>query len=297
MFRKEYCATFPVSSEMHSVLSVPGEKRVPYLVARVNVPTTIECINSATLYFLSFLLITFIFQIVTLLAAESVDIPAVFSNFKTIFQLPDGSALWSPYTVITVYGSGPFAALMIGLATIKMFIHFKRKKHLLKLFFLWCGLHSFNLVFGSLANGIICKTGFGFVPSWLYLNVAIQLLLIPISLGILILIGFLSNRAFTGMAFSSSEIKDARPQKLFKLRVAYLPWFICSILFFLAGFPIRHPYDYLIHLTMGIMLIPLIRFRQHVLLVKDSKIQSFNWIASSIIAILVASCGLFYLLW
>ena len=217
--------------------------------------------NSFILYILAYFLVHIPAQFFTYLIASVFDVPTKFSYFKLGFPIPDHSYLWTSDSVAAIYITAPIIALFIAIFVARYYVLFSAKKSInFNLLLIWIYAHCINLFFGGLTIGIPLIKGFGYVPNWLYASDELSFFFILISLLILFGNGFILKTSFSSFYFDHQYFNSPFHSLLFKIFVAFVPFVMANIFFFLIQFPDNSIYERLIGVTMIIQLIGILPF-------------------------------------
>ena len=190
--------------------------------------------NSLIFCFLSFFILLIINQLVVIFSTNYFEIPYEIYFIRVFFLIPPTSDLWTPTSIIIIYGLAPFISLILGILFYRLHIRFKDENGTSNLFLIWLYLHSFNFFFGAYLAGLITKKGFNFFFTYLYFPHFIKVVL-GISFFItFFLIGNYTNVNFLQMSVNVKKIKDFSAQLKFKWQIIFAPiliLFITSLFF------------------------------------------------------------------
>lgn len=217
----------------------------------------LNTITSSILFIIAYFFTYFLYQLATAMMARVYHIPSVIYFFKTDFLIRSYSDLWTRENVILVSFIGPFISLILGFVLFRIFHFFKKRTGLLKLFFLWCTLHAFNMFFGAYIAGAITNKGFGLVVLWLFFQLFLNITFSFICIIFLIFIGNISAKSFIQTAHHSSYISEPN-RTYFLMGQALLPYIIGNILIFCISLPDVKPYQAFILAMMGFMIVPIV---------------------------------------
>lgn len=220
-------------------------------------------INSTAFYLLSYLVVFLLFQFTTIIASNIFDISTSLYYNKIGFNaIPEA---WTFDAVKVIYSSGNIVLFMVSVSFLVIIIKALEFNGLLRLFFLWCFVHSVSMLFGSFIIGAFNFEGFGIVLSYLYLADTAKMLLLFSGLLLLIGIGMAMVKAFLFSAniyfnFLSPEMRPAfrrdqfiipfvistlfllvikYPLSLYETLMLFIPFFILMPLFWGIGrFPV-----------------------------------------------------------
>lgn len=252
-------------------------------------------INSTVLYLLAYLIVYLTYQITVLIVASRWKLDSVLFYYDLAFN--DLSPLWSRINIILTTVSGPMISLLIGILFLRFFTTRAKIKKSVKLFFLWIGLHGYNLFLGAFASGVSFDEGFGYVPAWLYFNVFWQILTALLFLFFLGLIGYYTASKFLDTSFSSTRIKQKSKFKFLVYQVL-IPWFAGGLLIFLIKIPNNMPYDTANLITMAFAVLPIV-FNKRAKPTKNFRIQkkpsklNYYMLGVLIIVLLLYRIGLY----
>lgn len=211
--------------------------------------------NSTALYMIAYILLYMIYQLTVLVMASFWGLDSVLFYYDLAFN--DYSPLWHRWNIILITFSGPFIALVIGLAFYNFFAKKQKSRKLLKLLFIWIGLHGINFFLGAFASGVSFNEGFGYVANWLYFNVFLKILISLVFLFALGIIGYYSTGRFLDTSNSIYRIRKEN-RAMFLLSQAVIPWFAGGLIIFLIRMPNNMPYDTGILITMFFAVIPVL---------------------------------------
>ena len=229
----------------------------PDLLASPAEKQKIYAFNSTVLYLLAYFIVYGLQQFITILIARFNHIPAALFPGHIDFKIPDKA--WQIADVVSTYGAGPFACLLLGFAATVIFNKIKHLGGLRKLFYVWLSLHSFNLFFGGLIAGTIARGGFWYAVRWSIHSDAATIGFAIIFGLLLLVIGFLSAPGFLISCDSITLIQFVNRKKLL-LSMVMIPWLAGNLVLFLLKFPDLNKYEGLLSLTMMLILVPVYFF-------------------------------------
>ncbi|MFU8842522.1 MAG: hypothetical protein ACNA7V_01795 [Bacteroidales bacterium] len=244
-------------------------------------------VNSTILFIIAHLLVYMIYQFTVLFMAAGWRIDSVLFYYDLAFN--DFSPLWFRTNIIIVTLSGPVISIIIGFIFLRFFaIRANLGKHT-RLFFLWIGLHGFNLFLGAFASGVSFDEGFGYVAAWLYLNMFWKILFSLTFLFLLGVIGYYAAPRFLDTSYSLTRIK---PENRFKflLYQAFLPWIIGTGIILLVKIPNNLPYDTGNLITLVFAVVPLIfnrKARPSKLFTSEKRPNQIKWFVLGVMVILM----------
>ncbi len=249
----------------------------------------ISSINSTIIYILCFLSLYIINQLVTIFIASNFGIKTTLYYYKIKFLLPKNSLLWTYDTVVSIFSTGPFFCLFLGVLLIILFFLLKKKICLLSVFILWGYLQAFNFFFGAFVDGLITNSGVGNAINMMNISFNTKMVLSVAVLYIMVLIGSFSAKAF--LVFSNPYYITTRSRRFsFLFTTVFMPWLIGSALIFLIRIPNNSFYDKILYLLMLFMIIPVLfnyKIKPQTNADKKSKEQRISWIVLIILIIVL----------
>ena len=217
----------------------------------------INSISSSILFIIAYFLTYFLYQVATVLLAKYYNIPAIIYYFKTDYLIKSTSSLWTRNNVILISFIGPFVSIVIAFIFLNLFNYFRKRRGLIKIFFLWCTLHAFNMFFGAYIAGILTNKGFGLVVAWLFFQLLLNISLSFISAILLIFIGYISIKYFLQAANHPSLIEE-KNRNQFLISQALIPYIFGNIFIYIICLPDNKPYQTIILACMGFIVLPII---------------------------------------
>lgn len=216
----------------------------------------ISAFNGTVIYVLAYLVVNGLHQLATVIMAIRLQVRGAWGLSSISYSLANSE--WWRTAVVAVYGVGPLAALALGFIAYQWFWRQQRaKRGLFKLFLLWTALHACNAVLGSLATDTILKTGFWYVPSWLFQLGQIVNVLLAVLAGIgQLSIGYMASVAFL-QAHDSRTVMEYSRRRRMVLSTIFVPWLLGSLLLMLAKFPVFSLMEGLHFAAMGLLLVPM----------------------------------------
>ncbi|NWJ51500.1 MAG: hypothetical protein HXX14_11610 [Bacteroidetes bacterium] len=217
-------------------------------------------LNSLGYFLLSYLFVYLLHQFVTCLTANIFNIPTILSYNEVSF-LADKSR-WTYASVQTIFLSGPIATLFCGIFFLIIAYRFHDFDGLLRLFFLWGALHSFNLFFGALIIGAFTGQGMGFALNWMYLMDSAKLVIVILAILCMMVIGAMHSRMFLFTANSYfAELRKDRKSEFLRLQLFY-PFIFGSLLLYFIKIPVTMT-DLLLPITLLFLIVPIFSRQQH----------------------------------
>lgn len=206
----------------------------------------IRIVHSVFIYCIAYITITYISHYVSGFAAKFFGLtPTV--RYYGLYDLPISYFDWTKWSVLFVFGSGPVAALIVGLIAYQVNNYVREFNTNIKAYALWLSVHGVALfcsysITGSFGTGLANYQGpfyygFAVVATWLNVN---QVLMVPITLlGILLMLvfGLLIVSAFLSLCFNRKLAINYKGRRQFLLQSALLPWIIGSAICILFSLP------------------------------------------------------------
>ncbi|GAB1405584.1 MAG: hypothetical protein PHX54_06655 [Lentimicrobiaceae bacterium] len=212
-------------------------------------------LNSTAIFLLAYLFAFLLFQSFTVISALLFDFKLNINYTRINFLMKPSE--WSFDSVKTIYSSGPIISFIVSIAMIAIAIRFREYTGLLKLFFLWAFVHSFNLMLGPAFAGALLSEGFGHVLIWLYLPDTGKLLVTLISAFLLAVTGFaISGLFILGANTYYNQLKPENTPRFIIYQVI-IPFVVGTLIIALLRHPLSY-YDAALLLTPLIMLLPVL---------------------------------------
>jgi hypothetical protein len=213
----------------------------------------------STAYFLfSFSFIYVLYQVMTIIATSSFNIPVIWYYYGMEFPLYTYSPLYTRTALVTIFAAGPIFSIMLAFMFLKLYFSDNAGISRFKLLWLWGFISGCNMFFGSYIAGFFTHTEFIYVSEWLFMSNVFdleQILFTVISFVMLLIIGRIITPLFL---MSSGSVTFLRPEFRFFFIITQfiLPWVTGVIIFFLIALPNVYPLLIIKTLTPGFMLIP-----------------------------------------
>jgi hypothetical protein len=235
-------------------------------------------INSTAIFVIAYLLVYLIYQLTVLIVASKWRLDSVLLYYDLAFN--DYSPLWTRQNIIITTISGPVICLLIGLLFYRYLSKRPKVKGFLKLFFLWIGMHGFNLFLGGFASGVSFDQGFGYVPAWLYWNVFWQIFISLVFLFVLGYIGYFAAPAFLDTSKSAYRVRPENRARFLLFQVA-MPMVIGTIILLLIKIPNNMPYETGTMVTLAFGIVPVFMNRHakpSISFEREKKATNIKWI-------------------
>ncbi len=218
----------------------------------------ISYLHSTAYFLLSFSLLYVLYQVITIMAASSFNIPVIWYYYGMEFPLYTYSPLYTRTALVTIFAAGPIFSLMMAFVFLKLYFSENQGIMRFKLFWLWGFISGCNMFFGSYIAGFFTHGEFIYVSEWLFLSNVFdleQILFTIISFVMLIIIGRIVTPLFL---MSSGSITFLKPEfRLFFIFSQFiLPWLTGVIILLLITVPNFYPLLIIKTVTPGLILIP-----------------------------------------
>lgn len=204
----------------------------------------IRIFNSTVSFSLAYIFITQMIWVGMSLIGKVFDKDSIVYYYGIRF-MQNKPEFWNRLKITTVFGGGPFIALMIGLIGIYLYSKFKTTKTLFNLFFLWCFVVGTSMF---AAQGLIASlagheflspyfTWFAAVFAWwripLFIVYASNLVFAAI------LLYFAANyaRPFLVFSYSYSKVNKLSRRRKYFLETALVPFILGAIITSVVTFP------------------------------------------------------------
>jgi hypothetical protein len=198
--------------------------------------TRIAALNATLLYVLAYLTADTLYRLATVATAAQLQIPGVWRLGRVQFRIADAD--WARAAIVAVYSAGPLVCLLLAVGAALWFWQGARyRRGLLKQYLFWLLLHGFNLFFGALVADTFTRSGFWFVPSWLFLAGNALTVALAVLFGLVFIgLSYLATPLFLQSHDSRSLMRYEQRHRLL-LATLLTPWLAGSGL--LAAF--RYP--------------------------------------------------------
>lgn len=226
---------------------------------------TLVSINSTFLFLLAYILIFFLYNVATALAAFAFEIPTII-QYNDIAFLIKGVG-WNSDSVKVVYSAGPLAALLAGIILIIVYNIVAEENGILRLLVLWMFAHSVVFFFGEIMMGSLFGRGFGYVLMYLYAKDTVMMVITVLCLIGIMALGFRFARLFV---VSANIYFNELPAFYIRKFLAFqfiLPFIAGNVVIYLVKLPGISPYEVTLNLTMVFLLIPV--------MIQSSRLEDF----------------------
>ena len=213
----------------------------------------ISALNGTGLYVLAYYVVWAIHEVVKVQASRYFHLRGYWTPSRVVFTLSDSE--WWRTAVVTVYGVGPLACLLMGLLALSWYWRSERaRRGHRKLLLLWVVFHACNALFGSLLADTFTQSGSWYVFDWLFrLGNAVNLILALLAGLVQLALGYFGAIAFLQAHDSKTVMRYANRQKMV-VSTLVVPWVAGSLFVML----LKQPYltvQEVLHLAMMALLI------------------------------------------
>ncbi len=215
-------------------------------------------LHSTAYFILAFMLIYIVYQVITILAASSYNIPIIWSYYKLKFPLYTFSPLYTREALVVIFAMGPIMSLMLAFVFLRLYFTTNVILKRFKLFYLWGFICGANMFFGAYISGFITRTEFIYTSEWLFMNgsfASIEIIFTIIAIAILIIIGRIVTPLFL---LSSGSVTMIKPEfrLFFIFSQVILPWFTMMLILFAITLPNYYFPLILKTITPGLIVVP-----------------------------------------
>lgn len=213
-------------------------------------------IYSVIAYLIAYILVYLFYNLVTGLVANMYGIDSVLNYTKLVFKATNGSSLWYYESAIAVFGAGSIFLIIGAFILIRIFKHYWDHEGLIKIFLFWIILHSFNRIIGLFITGAIFNLWYSnIVLNWLFVGIALKIILIILAFVLLIAIGSKSTKPLLESA-RSLKFVEYRKRFHFVWTQAFQVWFFSSIILFIIHLPSFSLAENLLSISMLLLIFP-----------------------------------------
>lgn len=197
----------------------------------------IRVLHSTLIYCISYILVNYINQYAAGTAAYFFGFEPVIKYFG-IYNLPISPNLWTKWSVLFVFATGPIVALLVGLVAYQVNFIMREYNTTIKVFALWIGVHGIAMFgsycitssFGTDDYQLPFYYGFAVVATWLHIAKVLMVPVTLIGMILLIIFGLLSVVAFLSLASSRKMAINYQGRRRLIFQVAILPWILGTII-------------------------------------------------------------------
>lgn len=191
-------------------------------------------INSAIAYLAAFAIVYVSFNIVTALFAKRYQLFYKLFFFKVEFT--QNYDLWTIEAVLKTFISGPVFCLIAGVLALFIQKFYRKRPGILKLFWLWLGVHFLNFFCAQMVLMPIKNTGsqginasyLGIVADYMYWEDFSKLIASIIASLVLILIGSVVSKPFVQITNSTQHVSKNENRIIYLFQTVFLPYVMGS---------------------------------------------------------------------
>ena len=216
----------------------------------------IAALNGTGLYILTYYLVWAVYEVVKVQTSRFFHLRGIWTPSRVIYTLSDNE--WWRTAVVTVYGVGPLACLVLGLLAFAWYWRSERAhRGQRKLLLLWVTFQACNAVFGALLADTFTQSGSWYVFDWLFrignvVTVILALLAGLVQMGL----GYLGSIAFLQAHDSKTVMRYSNRQKMV-LSTLVVPWVAGSLFIMLLKQPYLTIQEALHLAMMGLLITPM----------------------------------------
>ncbi len=261
---------------------------------------SIRIFNSTVSFSLAYIFITQMIWISMSLFGKFFDKDSIVYYYGIRF-MQNKPEFWNRLKITTIFGGGPFVALLLGLLGIYLYSKFKTTKTLFNLFFLWCFVIGTSMfaaqgVIASLAGHEFLSpyyTWFACVFAWWRIPLFIVYASNVFFVGILLYFAANYARPFLVFSYSYTKVNKLSRRRKYFLETAFLPFILGAVLTTKLTFPM----NLFIHLVfLGVIFLGLIiawYSLAHIDIVRDDvlkykNLQKVNFLFIVLLALSIA---------
>jgi hypothetical protein len=179
---------------------------------------------------------------------------------------------WDQKSIISIFATGIGINLVLGLASLVMFLRTRKREGYFSIFLLWLFYFSCVRVFGGIYAGIITHRDFGFLTMWLYLTKNQEVALMVISALVLVTIGSLTTKWFLQTTMSNSLIQGNNRAN-YILICGLIPSGVGSVVIMISHLPVKQIHELILLLGFPLLFMPMFLLLQRM---KAQNIVSFH---------------------
>ncbi len=187
-------------------------------------------INSAIAYLAAFAIVYVSFNVVTALFAKRYQLFYKLFFFKVEFT--QNYDLWTIESVLKTFISGPVFCLIAGVLSLFIQKIYRKRPGILKLFWLWLGVHFLNFFCAQMVLMPIKNTGsqginasyLGIVADYMYWEDFSKLIASIIASLVLILIGSVVSKPFVQITNSTQHVSKNENRIIYLFQTVFLPY-------------------------------------------------------------------------
>ena len=180
-------------------------------------------LTSTAMFMVAYQISWFFYQLAVMLTASFFKIDSVLFYYEVMFPEGTDSLKWTPEKIIIITLAGPFLALLVWIL-LRFILRLKdRYGAHFRMFLVWLYLISMMMFFGAFVGGAITLEGFGYVIDWLFMSIALRMILSVIFIGMIIA---LSWKVVSLMPETSRSHSWKNNRYKYVLSRLIIPWFL-----------------------------------------------------------------------
>jgi hypothetical protein len=193
-------------------------------------------LNSAMAFIIAYMIVIFLFSVVTALAGKIFGFDSSISLSGVKFDL--GHHKWEKGNVAVVWSFGTFFTAMLGFIFFYLFSQFKTILNVINLVFLWGAVIAYSIVAAQLimpciepGQQLACYTNLAVVFTWLAIPVFFQYLLAAVAVVFLALFSIYASKPFLSFSYSFSKVSKSGRKRKFFFETVLVPFALASFVF------------------------------------------------------------------
>lgn len=180
-------------------------------------------LTSTAMFMVAYQISWFFYQLAVMITASFFKIDSVLFYYEVMFPEGTESLKWTPEKIIIITLAGPFLALL-GWILLRYILRLKdRYGAHFRMFLVWMFLISMMMFFGAFVGGAITLEGFGYVIDWLFMSIALRLILSLIFISMIIALSW-KVVSLMPETLRSHSWKNNRYKYVFSRLI--VPWFL-----------------------------------------------------------------------
>ena len=192
-------------------------------------------INSTAGFLLAFLFIFYLNHFTAVLTAGMFSYDVSFDYLVVFYHIEPFE--WTHEAVKLIFSAGPILIFIFGFIGLIAYISLFEEEAIVKIFFLWLVLLSFNYFFGGLMIGNIFKQGVGHVFNWMYFTDTQKMIIAIIGFFGLLSTGILMAKPIAHSANSYFNKLDEDNFPFFFTAQIIVPFILGNLIMFAYFFP------------------------------------------------------------
>jgi MFS family permease len=189
--------------------------------------------NSAMAFVIAYMLVLFLFSIVTAFIGKIFGFDANISYSGVKFDI--GRHKWDQLNIFVIWSFGTFFTILLGIIFFYLFFQFKAAVSLVNMFFLWGTVISFSIV---AAQGLLpciepgerlaCYTNLSVVFAWLSFPTWLLYFVCFFFLSFLVFFSIYTSKPFLSFSYSFSKVSKTNRKRKYYLETVILPYLLAS---------------------------------------------------------------------